>query len=373
MDESDQAQAALGRLVDAWRAPVVAADVPVDGTGFENPDIDALVKASKSLDERGMQRLLTSLAEAIADLHGFWAAHLAMIACHFNEQGGESKEVLDAIFARFAQAVPLAEGYYEAAEEAGRSEIEDGLPDELDPAIDPEGYCGVAAVRFFALAVLPVLAGSAAARANARNRSELTGTLALMDQTALSGAVSMVSEILSASDGETVVVVCPETRRGAQFRTTAVRNCAHLYTLVDLVIRENKVNLLGGWFSGSRLDPAGNQILDAARGGADAFAALDREELFVGKLILRPWNELEKAGGFTPLSFVGIDAPMGAFSRLDGSIVLGAGDYEKHGPRRSWDIGFFEPLHENLRSDLAFEKTLSKSEVDAWMGRIFGG
>ena len=373
MDNSEVAQEALTTLLDSCRGPVVAADVPVDGTAFDDTRIDALYEAANALDAAGQGAMLTAMAEAIGALHPYHAARLAMVAVAFVERWGDGGGALDAMLDRMAQAAPRAEDYFETAEAQGRHELEDAMPDELDPALDPEGYCAVAAVRFFALALRPLLAASMPARIDARTRPELVRMGHWLEQRCLMGAPRDVVELLTASDDEAVVVVCPAARRGAQFRTQAVRNCAHLYTLVNLVILENGVNLLGGWrstFKKPSLGPTGQVVLEAARGGAEAYATLNPEQLFAGPLLLRPWEEIDPKDGFTPMSFTGIDAPMPAFRRLDGAIVLGAGDPEKHGPKRSWDIAFFEPLHENLRSDLVLEKELTKAEVGAWLKRI---
>lgn len=373
MESSEVAQEALTKLLDSCRGPVVAAEVPVDGTAFDDPYIDALFEAAKTLDEEGREGLLTGLAEGIGALHLYQASRLAMVVGVFVERWGDVGRAQDAVFDRMARALPLAAGYFEAAEAHGRLELEDAMPDELDPGFDPEGYCAVAAVRFFALAVLPTLAGSMSARRNARTRPELSGILGELEQRCLMGVPRDVGELLSASDDETVVVVCPAAQRGVQFKTQAVRNCAHLYTLVNLVVLENGVNLLGGWrstFKKPRLGPTGQVVLEAARGGEEAYAALNPDQLFAGPLLLRPWEEIDTQEGFSPMSFTGIDARMAAFRRLDDAIVLGAGDPDKYGPKRSWDIAFFEPLHGDLRSDLAFEKVLSKGEVDAWLKRI---
>ncbi|MCA9709636.1 MAG: hypothetical protein KDK70_27605, partial [Myxococcales bacterium] len=107
----------------------------------------------------------------------------------------------------------------------------------------------------------------------------------------------------------------------------------------------------------------------AARGDVEAWREI-RAEPFHGALLFAPFTQITADQSFVPLPIPGVDEPHSAFPRLDDAIVLGAGDYETHGPKRSWSADFFDPLHGSLRSDLVLEEELSAEHVEYWMARI---
>ncbi len=378
MDVAERAQKALAQLVASCREPVAAADINAGQVTFAEPALKALFEAASSLDSDGRARLQNGFAEAIAELPAFQASRLAVIVGALVERGIEAGAALDAILDGLARALPSAAHYFETAQGKGRPELQGAAAGDLDPALDPEAYASVMAARFFAMAAMSALVRSPAARSTARARSGLGLPLFELEQACALGEIYALSQLLGASDGETVVVLAPAARRGARFETRAVRNCAHLYTLLDLVIREQQVNLLGGWLPGwlggysgaARLGADEMQILEAARGSVEAYAAAGPDTPFAGKLAFGTWPDIDARGGFDCSLMVALDAALPAFPRLDGAIVLAAGDFDRHGPRRSWNIAFFDPLHGDLRCDVALERSLSRAEVDAWMTRI---
>jgi hypothetical protein len=359
-------------VIASWREPIDAAEIHAGRTGFDEPALKDLFQTAASLDGGEKAELLNDMEEGIDELPGFQASWLAVIVGGLVEAGADAGPAFDAILDRLAGALPPAIGYFAQAERHGRPELRDAAIDELEPAIDPEGYRCVMAARFFAMAAMTALVRAPSLRIATRARHDLVAAVFEMDEVGSLREIYALSQVLQASDGETVVVVCPATRRGAEFKTKAVRNCAHLYTLLDLVIREKNVNLIGRRPSrrfGARLDEEEQRILDAARGSVEAYGAIGYDAPFAGELAFGTWSEIDSNGAFEPIPIVGVDAPVSAFPRLDGVIVLGAGDAGKH-MKRSWGIAFFDPLHGDLKCDVEFQRVLPRKEVEAWMTRI---
>lgn len=360
------AQHALGALVARWREPVSPSEVPEGRQAFVDPEVRAFFSAADQLPPSEVPDFMEQVARAIDSLPPFQAARLALMAGTQIEKGADPSVTLTAILGVLRRAEAPAREYLARAEATGRDD------DALSPEVHPEGFVALSALRFACMAAMAGLVGSVALRHRARRDPALLEGLVALDQGTSMGELSALTELLLSSDDETVIVVCPATGRGARLRTVAVRRCAHLYTLLDLVLQAHAIALhRPAGAPVPDLGPSDRTLLAAARGDVEAWREI-RSRSFHGALLFGPFIHIGPDRAFTPMPIPGVDAPLSAFPRLDEAIVLGAGDYQTHGPQRSWSADFFDPLHGSLRSDLVLEQELPAEQVERWMERITG-
>ncbi|HEX4608862.1 MAG TPA: hypothetical protein VH092_11715, partial [Urbifossiella sp.] len=246
-------------------------------------------------------------------------------------------------------------------------------PDEADRGTvaglgrrDPAGAAAWAALRFSTPAAMAAWCRHRPSRQAARATAGLADAAAFLGSRG--GYCWYVGELLAAADGTRLIVLAPEQRKGFELDLEVVRNAAHLFALLeDAVVGDPARGLLAG----PRADP---RVAAVARGEEEApaggsFAVGWHYEYWWG---LRP-EAAARASGLHPLvaAMIGVEAPVHDLPEFRGrSVILMRPALLAS---RSCDLGFFAPLHGDLRSRVTVVRPLPPAEVDALCRELTAG
>ncbi|QEL15775.1 hypothetical protein [Limnoglobus roseus] len=234
-------------------------------------------------------------------------------------------------------------------------------------------------IGFNGRAAMAILCRRADLRQQARGRDELI-------QAAVAGRqfnpyAHYLSEVLLASDDDDVLVIDLDRNLGFLARLHAVRNNAHLFTLLqDALLAhptaegwegEKPSAVLASIAKGERMIDAVTPAEWQASGRMN-----DKGEVFDRAIwqfyqwpALQPDNTVEtweKAQPYNPW-WVWSEMYPRDLVELDGmKIVLLA----KPEMPRNWALGFFAPVHPALRSGVTIRSVLSAESVAGWLDRI---
>jgi hypothetical protein len=208
-----------------------------------------------------------------------------------------------------------------------------------------------------AMGVIAHLSKMPALRATARSRPEVLAEAPNLDMISREDETYLTC-MFRVLDGEPLLVLHPDERKGYEVRITAVADVLQLDTLLA-------ANLIGatseGWLQGRR---PSEEIISAVTNGPVRF------DLSVdGVFNLWTWNGLRPDGslpvGLTPSEFL---LPWNAFpdqiTPFDGVRVLLLG---KRFPPQNWQG---TRRYRDMPGSLTVERTLPAEEVSAWLTRL---
>jgi hypothetical protein len=196
------------------------------------------------------------------------------------------------------------------------------------------------ALQFTGCAAMTMLVRNVAARKKARERIDLI-------QRAESARSDnpyayYLAELLGMVDGERLLVLDTERKLGFHVHLTAIRNNFHLFTLLqDALLAHSSARAWSG--------PRGNAL-------AVAVAKSERMLYDISPNEWGPAGEVDSA--LWTYSIRGEGKPT-EIPLLDGERIVLLGPLETP---RSWNCGFFVPLHSDLRSAVVVESVLSDEE-----------
>lgn len=359
----DAALGCLQELAQAWATPIPPAQIPLAAAAFDDARVRAFFNAADTLPVSDVARVMAEVSRVIDRLPTFQGARLALMAGTQIEKGAPAEPTHAAILRAVVRAAPDALRYCERAEAQGL-EVNSAT---LSADVHGEGYRALLALRFLAMAAMAGLARDGTLRRGARRERAVIEAVRDLERGSDLGELYALSELLDSSDDDEIVVISPATERAARFRTVAVRNCAHLYTLLDLAMRERGVDLLGDvGVTPADLSAHDRNILAAARGDVEAYRLVHDASVRT-RLLFATLDDLRPDGTFVAFPIPGVDARLTAFGRVGRTIVLLAADRASTGPDRTWSVNFFDPLHASLRPDLVLGSPPSRTEVAGWL------
>ena len=165
-----------------------------------------------------------------------------------------------------------------------------------------------------------------------------------------------VAELLEMADDLPLLVLDLTRNVGHRVRLTAVRNNFHLFTLLQAAL-----------WPGPEVRPAVAAVAKGERMLNDLGPSEPTTDVALWSY--HQWPAL-RPDGTLPADhdhWVWGEEKPDQIAALDGErvVLLGPAAVE-----RSWDVGFFAPLHANLRSAVTVEEELPPAAVAAWVERI---
>ncbi|HEY3344864.1 MAG TPA: tetratricopeptide repeat protein [Anaerolineaceae bacterium] len=292
-----------------------------------------------------------------------FASYLALICGSLAEAGANPELAIPPLMAAFDRALTLALEFKSAC----GADLDDLLrqPDprtlrdqvaNLDPqaAALPGPTRAWNSLRGYCLGALALLARSPASRRGARGNSELRDKIVqlLPDCPEL----ALLEELLSAPDGEEMLVIHPGLKRGYRVRVSGVSSNSQLHTLLAYLLVGDPQ---GGWLPGVRPN---RRIMAAERG------------------TLVPWESLVAQSIFNMVSWRGV-LPDGELSEDPATWILGEGrpsDIPRFegqwvmlmGPlpyQLTWIAG---PKFHGLQAEVILEEIMAQPEVERLLARM---
>ncbi len=228
-------------------------------------------------------------------------------------------------------------------------------------------------------AAMAILCRSAELRHKARTREDLIEAAVAGRQ--FNPYAHYLSEVLLASDDDDVIVIDLDRNLGFLVRLHAVRNNAHLFTLLQAALLAHPTAATAAVEPPSPLLTSiakGERMLDAVTPAEwQASGRMNEQGEVYDRAVwqfyqwpaLQPDNTVEtwaKAQPYSPW-WVWSEMYPRDIVELDGmKIVLLA----KPEMPRNWAIGFFAPVHPSLRSEVVVRSVLSAESVAEWLTRI---
>jgi tetratricopeptide (TPR) repeat protein len=338
--------------------------------------IDAGRLASASAREIAQSRLAammgksTPVAPTLPQVGGLqlgtdvdFASYLALICGSLAEAGADPELAIPPLMSAFDRALSLALEFKTAC----GADLDDLLrqPDprivrdqiaNLDPQVAkfPGPTRAWNSLRGYCVGALALLARSPTSRRAARGNSELRDRIVRLVPDC--PELALLEELLSAPDGEEMLVIHPGLKRGYRVRISGVSSNSQLHTLLAYLLVGDPQ---GGWLPGVRPN---RRIMAAERG------------------TLVPWESLVAQSIFNMVSWRGV-LPDGQLSEDPATWILGEGrpsDIPRFegqwvmlmGPlpyQLTWVAG---PKFHGLQAEVILEEIMSQPEVDRLLARM---
>lgn len=296
----------------------------------------------------------------------FAASVLAVQLGSMIEHGANPHPLGDAMVHRLAIDFTAARKFAEMLDAEGTKEPEDAPRAVLAAAgkRDPHGAAAWASQQLSTAAAMTAWSRHPLSRRVAARTPGLAANAAYLG--AHGGYAYFIGELLHSADGEHVLVLAPEQRKGFLVELFAVRNMCHLFALCEDALVGDAAR---GLLEGPVLDPA---VAAVARGET----ALEQELTFSIGWHYEYWfgAHPEAAAAITGLhpqigAMIGVEAQLRhlPLARNQAIILMRPG---KVGSRSCKVSDFFPPIHDALRSGVLIRHELTPDEVDTTLAEL---
>jgi hypothetical protein len=361
MSSDDPMHAAMERyltLLYAYRHSESAgpADAAELGAGEEAQE---MLGAMRGREVEAYLRLATAILR-VPDPYA--AAVLAVGLGTLVEQGMDPTALGEAMATRLPGDLTAARRVVDLLEEEHGIEEPGNASREAAIAVaekEPLGASAWAALKLATLAAMAAWCRHPPSRRFAARMSRLAEDARFLGKRG--GYCYFIGELLHAADGTELLVLAPEQRKGFVVELEAVRNAAHLFALLEVVLVGDPGE---GLLEGPRVDP---EIAAIARGEREAdrtFSIGWHYEYWFG---VRP-EAGARLTGLHPLiaAMIGVEATVDDLPMVKGQAIV-LMKRRMLGSRTCEVGGFFAPLHDALRSAVHIRRRLTGEEVDGWV------
>lgn len=339
-------------------------DVPHEKVAYQVEGVQAhaqqILLLCQTNDKSLLDFAIGRLASGLTIPDPFQASRAAMLIGILVEKGGSPTLALPAVLGRAPELLSRARELFDImqAENAGIDDFYDDNPALLARYFNalPDGVKSVRGLPLLLRPAMTMLCRDVPARIVARQNAELLRTAADMEE--IQSESFYLHHVLQMTDDAPFLILHAHQKKGFRVRVTGVRNNFHLFTLVQ-------GELIGpGKLSGT---PPNAEVVAVAKGEAQLTHNLHDNAVFgyFHYLGLRPDATLDTAPG---ASWLWGEMPAHTTPRFEGAHVILLDTLPLNS--RSWDSGFFAPLHDALQSFVTIDETLSPSGVDALMARL---
>lgn len=296
----------------------------------------------------------------------FAASVLAVQLGSLIEHGANPHPLGDAMVHRLAIDFTAARKFAEMLDAEGTKEPEDAPRAVLAAAgkRDPHGAAAWAGQQLSTAAAMTAWSRHPLSRRVAARTPELAANAAYLG--AHGGYAYFISELLHSADGEHVLVLSPEQRKGFLVELFAVRNMCHLFALCEDALVGDPAN---GLLEGPKLDAEVAAVARSER-------MLEKEMTFPIAWHYEYWFGVhpDAAAAITGLhpaigAMIGIEAQLRhlPLTRNQAIILMRP---RKVGSRTCKVSDFFPPIHDALRSGVLIRHELSPEEVDTTIAEL---
>jgi hypothetical protein len=314
---------------------------------------------------------LRGLSEAIASAELPGAAVAAICCGAIVENGGNPDIALGNTLDRLQEALIQAQLFAEACENAeGDAEpIEDEEPPELvekhgEQVAEwmPENALAFQAVEPLGMGAIAMLSRSPTGRK--MTRRQFADVRGLADDLApYHERAHYLAQILSVLDGELLIVLHPEQRKGYRVRIDGVATNFELFVLLAHALIGDPTQ---GWLAGERPDPV---VVAVCR---DQPAELAADAAATGSFNFWNWHALRAdetlpQPGEASDTWIWMEGTPADIAEFEGQriVLLGPAPYKRH-----WHAG---RCFEGMPADARVESQLSEAEVQQWLSRLAAG
>jgi len=318
-------------------------EMPDDPRAFQAPELRNLIQAGAGKSPSILEAAIHDLLPGLNVPNVYQASRIAQIIGTFVEWGAAQDAAIAPLLNRLEPQVAAARRFI------GRF---GSAPTNLETAFaeDPDDFVAWRGLMFMGVAAMTMLARSVPGRQLARQHPAfLADVEALANELDESYNIAWyLSETLSMVDDLRVLVLNLEKHEGFWVRLTAVRNNFHFFTLLQCAL-------------GISESPA--EVCQVAQGEAPLSGRMSDHAVYTYLV----WSGLLPDGSVNPIALAWGEAMPTELPDFQGApiLLLGSG-----GPHRSWDGGFFAPLHDALHSSVEIEQTLDSREFDGWLERL---
>lgn len=356
----------LSRSVDRFIQLAYSPSAPLPGV--LPPAAQAIIRNAQLATAEEVDAALQRLREPVERAELLPAAVASLVCGTLVEQGATPECAGEAILRRTQKTLALATSFIQACMREAAGE----LPAEVcvtryREAVSkqlPQEAQAFARQDMFLSAATAILLRSGALRALFQRDDAF---LALLKRYPLDEKLYYLERLMSMLDGEEMLVIHPELKRGYRIRIDGIADNFQLHTLLaDTLIGDPDE----GWLPGTRPDPL---AAEACRDGY--FPQEDDPEaahfpLVEGAFNLWNWTALRPDGTLPERPFdasshwiwnEGTPADIQLFEGIR-VILLGPPPYQ-----RTWNAGRFFPL---MKGELTVCEVLSSARVEHWLTRM---